>query len=484
MQTKQPQLAELLRKLKLPADFDKQQLCSDSRCIKPGMTFIALGDNARAYVNAKQAIANGASIIVHDSSLKIKSDKTKCYAIKALRKTLPDLAAAFYGNPSYKLNTVAVTGTNGKSSICYGLASLYAALEQNWAICGTLGWGNINSLQQSKLTTPDNLSLQHYLAQIVAEGNLGVCLEASSHALMQNRLQNIAIDSAIYTRLSRDHLDYHLTMDNYAAAKAKLAARDELKNLIINADCNWSEKWQSQAETWAYSLHKAHDTHPTFYLSNIKPHDTGFEVLLHCPFATCKLNVPLLGMFNLENTLAIIASAAINGQDIQKISLAVEKLKPAPGRLERFDHPSGAKVFIDYAHTPDALAQALAALRLHHSGNLSCIFGCGGDRDQGKRALMGQACAQHADKIIICNDNPRSERPEDIAHAILAGITDAKNATITYDRAQAIAQTLENAVADDIILIAGKGHEQTQTIGTETLDFSDREYTKKLLNLC
>jgi UDP-N-acetylmuramoyl-L-alanyl-D-glutamate--2,6-diaminopimelate ligase len=468
------ELIDELRKLGV------KTITADSRNMLPSSAFVAL-DQINYQQHIDQALSNGALAIVCDSSIILSAD-IKSYPVDNLKHVSADLFAQFYDHPSKKLTTIAVTGTNGKSSICFGIAKLANSIAQNkFAIIGTIGWGDIENLQPCKLTTPDNALMQQYLFELVNNSYSGVALEASSHALTQNRLQNIDIDIAIYTRITRDHLDYHKTMAQYAAAKARLLQNNP-QYLIINASCPYTANLQAR-NTYTYSLHQSTLAHPAVYLQNMSAHESGFNADIITPWGEGKLNCPLLGEFNLENTLAMLTALALMQIPLQDILAAIADLSSAPGRLETFKSSAGKTIIVDYAHTPDALERALIALRKHFPGKkLHCIFGCGGQRDTGKRALMGEAAARHADYITLTNDNPRSEDPDLIINAIKEGIDGHKPTVIEQNRAIAIEQTICNAENSDIILVAGKGHETQQIIADKKIEFSDREFIKKLIN--
>ena len=459
-------------------------LITHSQQARPGCVFVALG-SSNTHQNIQQAIDNGARAVLHDKNIDCRC-QVSSMPVADLNKLAPAIFAEFYDNPSRKLNTVAVTGTNGKSSICFGLAKLHKVINNDLtknkcAVIGTIGWGDIDNLQPCALTTPDNATLQRYLFSLHKQAFQAVALEASSHALAQNRLQNIAIDIAIFTRLSRDHLDYHNSMDEYFAAKAKLL-NNKPQVVIINAACPYAAKLQHK-NIISYSLGPTSLPYPCAELRNISAHKNGFRAELISPWGNTTFDCPLLGEFNLENCLAMLCALATQNNSLTAITAAIAKLSAAPGRLEVFNMPHNKTVVVDYAHTPDALEKALQALRLHFPDQkIHCVFGCGGDRDQGKRRLMGRAAELYADNIILTNDNPRSEDPNKIIADILSGITSQDNVSVIPERKVAIQETVGKAAESAIILVAGKGHETTQTIGNKVFEFSDRDYIRSLQN--
>ena len=380
---------------------------------------------------------------------------------------------------------VAVTGTNGKTTISQLVAQLTQLTGMSSAVMGTAGNGRLGALVQASHTTGDALAVQQFLYQMGTENAELLALEASSHGLDQQRLQGMPVSVAIYTNLSRDHLDYHADMAEYAAAKAKLfdkAHFPELTHAIINIDDEHAQimldtAHASQLTVWTYSLDPAKMA--TFVAAEIKPSLQGVEIALRTDFKnkeTNHINIvsPLLGRFNVANLLAAIAAAVALGMSLERIAAVVPQLQGAVGRMQRVPSINGCFI-VDYAHTPDALSQVLASLKTHCNGQLWAVFGCGGDRDAGKRPLMAQAGLAGADQVVLTADNPRTEDPNAILQDMQAGMTSEQyqRTHIEPARQTAIEYAVNQAAADDIVVIAGKGHETYQEIDHVRYDFDD-----------
>jgi len=395
---------------------------------------------------------------------------------------------------------IAVTGTNGKTTISQLMAQLCQFSEvaqlQNSAVMGTAGNGRLDSLVQASHTTGDALAVQGFLRKMSDEGVDLLALEASSHGLDQQRLQGVPVTVALYTNLSRDHLDYHPDMQDYAQAKARLfdkAYFPQLTHAVINADDEFAPLMIETAQNsgvsvWLYSLQgdfieKSDLQRDAYFIAKtIEPSLDGVKIEAATSFGPLTLHSPLLGRFNVANLLAAVAGAIALGIEPESIPALVEQLHGASGRMQRVSldeqgsQPEQGVFIVDYAHTPDALTQVLTSLKSHCSGNLWAIFGCGGDRDKGKRPLMAQAGLATADKVVLTSDNPRSEDPQMILQDMQQGMSDEQHAktTVIADRKQAIEYAVEHAAADDIVVIAGKGHETYQEIKGVRYDFDDR----------
>ena len=380
---------------------------------------------------------------------------------------------------------VAVTGTNGKTTISQLVAQLTQLTGMSSAVMGTAGNGRLGALVQASHTTGDALAVQQFLYQMGLEKAQLLALEASSHGLDQQRLQGMPVSVAIYTNLSRDHLDYHADMAEYAAAKAKLfdkAHFPELTHAIINIDDEHAQIMFDTAHAsgltvWSYSLDPAKSA--TFVAADIKPSLQGVEIALRTDFGPKKTNIiklvsPLLGRFNVANLLAAIATAVALGISLERIANVIPQLQGAVGRMQRVPSANGCFI-VDYAHTPDALSQVLASLKTHCKGQLWAVFGCGGDRDAGKRPLMAQAGLAGADKVVLTADNPRTEDPNLILQDMQAGMTRAQyeRTHIEPARQTAIEYAVKQAAPADIVVIAGKGHETYQEINHVRYDFDD-----------
>lgn len=402
---------------------------------------------------------------------------------------------------------IAVTGTNGKTTISQLIAQLCqfsnVAQLQHSAVMGTAGNGRLDSLVQASHTTGDALAVQRFLRQMHEEGVSILALEASSHGLDQQRLQAVPVTVAVYTNLSRDHLDYHPDMEDYARAKARLfdtAYFPQLTHAVINADDEFASLMaetarRSGVKVWLYSLASEQATineiaNDAYFVANkIEPSLEGVKIEVETSFGPLTLHSPLLGRFNVANLLAAVAGAMALGIELEDLPALVTKLQGASGRMQRVsiedqDAESEQGVFIvDYAHTPDALTQVLTSLKSHCGGNLWAIFGCGGDRDKGKRPLMAQAGLAVADKVVLTSDNPRSEAPAQILEDMQQGMSDeqCEKTTVIVDRKQAIQYAVEHAGSQDIVVIAGKGHETYQEIKGVRHDFDDREVLQHAL---
>ena len=414
-----------------------------------------------------------------------------------IRDFLGDLIQARlqYQQPVSLPTVVAVTGTNGKTTISQLVAQLTQLTDMSSAVMGTAGNGRLGALVQASHTTGDALAVQQFLYQMGTENAELLALEASSHGLDQQRLQGMPVSVAIYTNLSRDHLDYHADMAEYAAAKAKLfdkAHFPDLTHAIINIDDEHAQTMldtahASQLTVWTYSLDPAKSA--TFVAAEIKPSLQGVEIALRTDFGnsnfdntdfknkeTNSINIvsPLLGRFNVANLLAAIAAAIALGISLERIAAVIPQLQGAVGRMQRVPSNDGCFI-VDYAHTPDALSQVLASLKTHCKGQLWAVFGCGGDRDAGKRPLMAQAGLTGADKVVLTADNPRTEDPNVILQDMQAGMTNEQyqRAHIEPARQTAIEYAVNQAAPDDIVVIAGKGHETYQEINHVRYDFDD-----------
>lgn len=461
-------------------DLKVSGLAIDSREIQVGDVFLALvGHQKHGYEFARQAEQNGAVAILAETPLPQElggqTVDIPVYEIDQLSQQLGHLAAGFYQYPSKDLKVIAVTGTNGKTSTAWLLTQALEHLEQKAAYMGTLGVGGLDALSQLSNTTPSALHIQKHLAAMVSAGYECVCMEASSHALVQGRLNGLNIDAAVLTNISQDHLDYHQTMADYARAKQRLFTDFNLRHAVINSDDDYGRQWlqagvnaavvnvYGQAVTGVQQLHQA---------KNIHLKSAGLSFQWHHSNRQNKVSSALLGRFNVDNLLAVMATLTEMGFKPTQIIEAVTKLTPVPGRMNviQLVHKD-VTVVIDFAHTPDAMAQVLTALADHCSHELWCVFGCGGDRDKSKRPQMGRIAEQYAQHVIITDDNPRFESAAQIAADIVTGMQ--SQPVIIHDRKAAIEQALQQSVAGDVVLIAGKGHETTQQIKDQYIEMND-----------
>lgn len=446
-----------------------------------GRDFIAqaIAAGAIAVIAEAQGIAGavGASGSLAVPQVQAPLTPVPIIQVQGLLAQLSAISARFYADPSAHLAVTGVTGTNGKTTCSQILAQLFHVLGDTAGVMGTLGWGLVGvtdeALLDTGMTTPDAIHTQQILAALRGQGVQRVAMEVSSHSLVQQRVAAVRFDTAIFTNLSRDHLDYHGTMDNYRAAKAQLFAQPGLRRVIVNRDDPAGlaiyRDLPIEIDRYFYSVadHQADIYAATYTLSA-----QGIEARIVSPWGEGVLSSQLLGEFNLSNLLAVVAAACVQGFTLADVLAAVPQLTPVSGRMQLVDADTPPMVVVDYAHTPDALHKALTALRSHCAGELWCVFGCGGDRDRGKRAQMGAIADVQADRVVVTSDNPRGEKPQHIIDDILVGIRSGC-AQVMADRREAIRYAILTAQPGDMVLIAGKGHETYQWVGKNRWPFSD-----------
>ncbi|MAZ38568.1 MAG: UDP-N-acetylmuramoyl-L-alanyl-D-glutamate--2,6-diaminopimelate ligase [Legionellales bacterium] len=466
-------------------------LAIDSRQVKPGDLFFAVpGLKYDGISFIPQAVANGAVAILCEESMDVFSQvdiettagrKVPVYAISHLLLKIGSFAACFYHNPSSKIELIGVTGTNGKSSIVYFLTMALNKLNKKTAMLGTLGNGYQQKLLQSSHTTLDAVTLQNILHQFIEDKVACVAMEVSSHGLSQGRVNGCDIDIAVFTNLTHEHLDYHGDMHHYGQAKRKLFLMPKLRHAIFNIDddfgANLFQEFKSSLTCYAISLHSTHmqiDKKQLISAKNIELSSEGLFFDVSSPWGEARIHTSLYGKFNILNLLSTIACLGIQGYTWSEIQNVMHELSGVPGRMQVLRQENKPVAVIDYAHTPDALKNALQALRQHNFGKIWCVFGCGGDRDSSKRSIMGEIAEQYADNVIITNDNPRTEDPMMIAQQIKVSMID-QQVQIILDRKAAIIKALSQAKQGDVVLIAGKGHEQYQEINQVKSDFSDEK---------
>jgi UDP-N-acetylmuramoyl-L-alanyl-D-glutamate--2,6-diaminopimelate ligase len=472
-------------------------LILDSRDVAIHKAFIAVAGHAldgRDFI--PQAVSLGAKVIVAQCDDKTRHgfvemrEQSVIVYFYQLPEKLSELAGYFYQFPANSMSVVAVTGTNGKTSTVQLISQLAHLMGERAASIGTLGAGIYSSstdtqiLENTVNTTPDAISIQRLLAEFVAEGAFQVALEASSHALVQNRIKAVKTDIAVFTNLSRDHLDYHGSMAEYAAAKRLLLSQPELAYVVLNANDpehkNWLANIPETSSVVLYGQNISAADMPTVYqycvANNVRYTAEGIALSVQSSWGDCELRLSLLAEFNVANVLAAICSQLCLGKNLKQIAYIVQKLKPVAGRMELYRRQGHATIVVDYAHTPDALEKALLASKQHCHGKLICVFGCGGDRDVGKRSLMGEIAERLSDQVILTDDNVRSEHPIDIIQDILSGCINPEQILIEHDRKTAIKAAAAQAAASDIILVAGKGHENYQIIGNQTLAYDERQF--------
>ncbi len=466
-------------------------LTDNSGDLQEGELFLAYPGTTvdrRDYIHS--ALQAGASAIVYEESgcdISNVRASTPIIAVKNLRAFVGLIAANFYSHASKELSIYAVTGTNGKTSVAHYLAQ---ALSHGHAVgvIGTLGNGLWGKLDVASLTTPSAIHLQKTMRDFRVKGARIAVMEASSHGLAQDRLKAIAVNTAIFTNLSQDHLDYHRTMENYAAAKRRLFEIEGLENAVVNVydeyGAELSRSLPANVSLMSYGLQiKEHEYSLSPMIKGVlqKSSVDGVEIAITSPFGHANLKSTLFGRFNAENLLAVLAALVVNEVSLNEAIDSLSTVSPVAGRLEKFSSENQPCVFVDYAHTPAALESVLNELHQCCPGKLYVVFGCGGDRDKTKRPLMGEVAETYADVIVLTDDNPRNENPDDIIASILTGISNDKSVVVERDRAKAISYCLQHAAINDIVLVAGKGHECVQIVGEANIPFSDSECVQQLM---
>jgi len=481
-------LSELLNH-KLPSDFDRTitGLTLDSRAVLTGDMFLALaGTQTHGEVYIEAALQKGAIAILKEApvaGVEMLRGNIPCISKPNLSPQVGIIAARFYDNPSRHECVIGVTGTNGKTSVTHAIAQMLQLANGDCGLLGTLGYGISGALHSGSHTTPDAIRLQKLLAQLRTQHVQNVVMEVSSHALVQGRINGITFDTAVLTNLSRDHLDYHQTMTQYGEAKRRLFMLPDLKTAVINYDDTYGQSVLASLPTTVIPLtYSIQNNTADVYAQVHAYHTHGCRLYIQSRWGNGFGESPWFGQFNISNVLAALTVLLNMGFPLPQLLSQLSSLNPIPGRMERFGGATQPTVIIDYAHTPDALEKALLALREHLKRGkgerdkdkyLWCVFGCGGDRDPGKRRLMGSVAQRYADKVIITDDNPRHETSQTIIDDIRQGCPTP--AAVIPDRQQAIRYALQNATVGDVVLIAGKGHEDYQQIGDQRLPFSDRD---------
>lgn len=479
------QLAHLLAdfSLSIPNEIIISHLSLDSRLVQSGDLFFALSgshQDGRQFID--EAIQKGARAILIDGD---KPDidwqgNIPVISIPDLKNQTGKLAAKFYDYPAKKMQMIGVTGTSGKTSCTQFIASILHNLNMKCGVIGTLGNGLYGNIEAGNLTTPDAITLQKTLSEFVKSGAKITAMEVSSHSLDQGRVSGIDFDIGIFTNLSRDHLDYHETMEKYGAAKKRLF--DQTNYAVINADDLFGRdmlrSFKERKNLLAYSL----ETNAQIYAEKIQLTHTGIKAHIVTPWGSADLASTLVGQFNLNNLLAVITSLSLLNIPLASIMQNICKLQPVAGRMQSVGGDEKPLIVVDYAHKPDALEKVLIALREQCHGKLFCVFGCGGDRDRGKRPIMAKIAEQYADQVIVTDDNPRHEDPAQIVNDILQGFKDVSRIIVEHDRAKAIHNIIQLAGSGDCVLIAGKGAETYQQIGDEKFPFCDMDKVKEALN--
>ncbi|MHB1085734.1 MAG: UDP-N-acetylmuramoyl-L-alanyl-D-glutamate--2,6-diaminopimelate ligase [Thiobacillus sp.] len=457
------------------------ELVNDSRKSMPGAVFAAYpGETRDGRDFIAQAVAQSVDGVLWeadhyqwDPALAIPNA-----GVVGLKNRIGEIAAHIYGEPSRSMHMIGVTGTNGKTSVAHWVAQAFMELGRKTAVIGTVGNGFPGALTPSLNTTPDAIELQQRLAFYRQQGASACAMEVSSHGLAQGRVNGVSVNVAVLTNLSRDHLDYHGDMDSYADAKARLFSWPGLAWVVLNVDDAFGQRLESEtrpARVAGYGFQRGAVIGEKLRLSQ-----AGLHLKVHTDWGNAEVDAPLLGRFNAANLLAVLTTLLVSDVKLDDACKALTHISPPPGRMQTLGGGAHPLVVVDYAHTPDALEKVLATLReIVSGGRLICVFGCGGNRDKGKRPLMGHAVAQGADEVWITSDNPRNEDPQHIIDDILAGTVGKPH--VDPDRARAIFEAIGGAHQGDVVLIAGKGHEAYQEVADQRLPFSDVAVAKKAL---
>lgn len=471
----------------------------DSRKIKSGNLFIALnGEHVNGVEYINNAIEQGAAAILWDATtdassnvdvIKINWRKTSnadvpIIAVTDLKQKTSEFASRFFGYPSHQISVCGITGTNGKTSCGHFIAQAIS-VDEPCGLLGTLGSGIYNNLTETGYTTPDAVTCQQWLNEVQFKRAKFAVMEVSSHALVQGRVNSIHFNSAVFTNLSHEHLDFHGDMKNYLQAKLKLFTLPGLKNAVVNIDAAAGRTIVNQlADTVRcirYGLDNEYEAE--VMASNLKLNDEGLTMQVKTPWGEGELKSPIMGRFNASNLLAVLSVLLLHGIEFNEALKRLSKLNNVPGRMQCLGGNKKPLVIVDYAHTPDALEKVLNSLREHTQNQIWCVFGCGGDRDKAKRPVMGSIAEAKADYVVLTNDNPRNENPESIISDIKAGMHTNKNIFIENDRYTAIHYAINQAKKGDVVLIAGKGHENYQLIGDKKYPFNDVEEASKQLEV-
>jgi UDP-N-acetylmuramoyl-L-alanyl-D-glutamate--2,6-diaminopimelate ligase len=469
-------------------DIAVSDLTLDSRQVRPGALFLACrGTKQHGLEFLPQALAGGAAGVLWEPAPGVGAPDAPvpAIAVEDLSRRAGEIAARFFDRPATGMHAVGITGTDGKTSTAWLLAQALEALGEPCLYVGTLGTGRLGALKAGDHTTPDPVNLQRRLHEARADGVHAVSMEVSSHALDQARVAAVEFHTAVLTNIGRDHLDYHGTIESYAVAKRRLFREFPLRAAVLNQDDFHGREWSAQLlndrrvpQVLRYGLDAGVELAARRVA--LAAGGIGFEV--QSPQGAARIDSRLLGRFNVYNLLAALGALLARGIALEPACRALSAAQTVPGRIEGFRGPRARPlVVVDYAHTPQALAQVLHAVRAHCAGKMWCVFGCGGDRDRGKRPLMGAAAAQSADHVIVTDDNPRSEDPAAIVREIQAGFPQGFSAPVVHDRARAIETAVAQAGPDDVVVVAGKGHEDYQLYGAERRSFSDRAFVARLV---
>ncbi len=480
--TTKPTLAELLQGFATAPAIEVRDISSDSRTLKPGDLFLACGgESSHGLDYVADAVTAGVAAIAWDSSTAeapVAEVGVPMIGVPNLAAHLGEIANRFFDRPSEHVKVVGVTGTNGKTTVAWMIAQCCELLGERCGYIGTLGTGVGEVAGGEGMTTPGVIELHRNLADFRDTGAGWAAIEVSSHALAQRRVDGVTFDTVLFTNLSRDHLDYHGSMQRYAETKARLFRDYPARNRIVNLDSEFGAELASRCGhdvvTVSTRFDRVANGRPFVFVRSVVASGSGSNVRISSSWGDGEFRLQLPGDFNVANAVIVLAAMLQHGIPMMQACETLDGLSAPPGRMERVASPENLPaVYVDYAHTPEAIDLALRALRQHCTGRLWCVFGCGGDRDAGKRPQMGRVAERRADQVVVTNDNPRSESPAAIIDDILQGLASRDDATVIEDRAAAIGWAIDNAQADDVILVAGKGHEDYQLIGADRIDFSD-----------
>lgn len=474
-----PTLAQLLQGYADAPPMPIRGIASDSRQLDEGFLFLACqgmsGHGLDYLADAKAAGVGAIAFDVSTATMPVDAG-VPVIAVEKLDEKLGEIANRFYGYPSRQLQVIGVTGTNGKTTVAWLIAQCAQLLDQRCGYLGTLGYGVEHLHGGEGMTTPAAVELHGQLAYFVERHADYAAIEVSSHALSQGRVDGVRFEAALFTNLSRDHLDYHEDMRDYFESKARLFLDYGVRNRIINLDSEWGTQLATRCGqdvvTVSTNFDRVANGRSYVFVRSVVASAAGSEIAFTSSWGDGRFTSPLPGDFNVANVVIVLALLLKLGVDLQDACDVLSCVSAPPGRMQRVPG-QGAAVFIDYAHTPNAIEVALRALRAHCRGKLWCVLGCGGDRDTGKRPQMGRAAERLADRIVITSDNPRNEPALDIINDIVTGLTHIEQVTVIEDRAAAIAWAIEQADDSDLVLIAGKGHENYQEVGAERRPFSD-----------
>ena len=474
-----PTLADLLQDYAEAPALPVTGLASDSRRVDEGYLFLAYqGLHSHGIEYLDDARRRGACAVAFDSSTAAAPAETgmPIFAIDELAAKVGEIANRFYGRPSESMRVYGITGTNGKTTVAWLIAQCAQLLGQRCGYLGTLGYG-IEELQgDDGMTTLPAVELQERLAGFVEQGAGYAAIEVSSHGLSQRRVDGVRFEAALFTNLTRDHLDYHASMREYFECKAKLFVGCNKLHRIVNIDTTWgmqlADRCGGDVVMVSTTFDRVANGRPYVFVRSVVAHRGGSDVVFTSAWGDGRFTLPLPGDYNVANAALVLALMLQQGVPLDAACDALSNVTAPPGRMQRLSR-DGVSVYVDYAHTPVAVESALRALRPHCRGKLWCVFGCGGERDSGKRPLMGKSAERHADRVIVTSDNPRNEPPQLIIDEILGGLARPQQATVIEDRATAIQWAVTRAASDDVVLLAGKGHEAYQQIGDEQRVFSD-----------